>query len=136
MDLTGKIIAELPERSGVSNSTGKPWKVKSYVIETLDTQYPRRMCFEVFGEDKINSLGITSGRILKVYFDIDARQYKDNWYNTIRAWKVEEPQGVQPTPPTQAVSPVQPQQQAANPAQPLPQATYNGASTTPDELPF
>ena len=51
MELSGKVIAVLDPRSGVSK-TGNPWMVQEYVIETHD-QYPRKMCFDVFGEDKI-----------------------------------------------------------------------------------
>ena len=38
MELQGKVIAEMPEKSGTS-ARGE-WKVKEYVIETHD-QYPR-----------------------------------------------------------------------------------------------
>ena len=53
MELTGKVIAVLEARSGISKSSGNPWKMQDYVIETNE-QFPRRMCFNVFGEDKIN----------------------------------------------------------------------------------
>ena len=45
MELQGKVIAVLPERSGVS-ARGE-WKSQDYVIETHD-QYPRKMAFVVF----------------------------------------------------------------------------------------
>ena len=51
MELAGKVIAVLEPRGGVSK-TGNEWKVQEYVIETHD-QYPRKMCFDVFGADKI-----------------------------------------------------------------------------------
>ena len=51
MELAGKVIAVLEPRGGVSKN-GNEWKVQEYVIETHD-QYPRRMCFDVFGADKI-----------------------------------------------------------------------------------
>lgn len=87
MELSGKVIAVLEARSGISK-TGNPWKVQEYVIETHD-QYPRRMCFDVFGEDKINQFKIQLGEELNVSFDVDAREYQGRWYNSIRAWKVE-----------------------------------------------
>ena len=46
MEITGKIIAVLPERGGVSQRTGSEWKVQEYVLETQE-QYPRKMCFDV-----------------------------------------------------------------------------------------
>ena len=84
MEFSGKVIAILPARTGVSKSTGNEWKVQSYVVENHD-QYPRRMCFEVFGGDKIDQFNIQMGEELNVSFDIDARQWNDKWFNTIRA---------------------------------------------------
>ena len=88
MEFTGKVIAILPPRGGVSKSTGNEWKVQEYVIENHD-QYPRKMCFDVFGADKIAQFNIQMGEELTVSFDIDARQWQDRWFNSIRAWKVE-----------------------------------------------
>ena len=88
MELTGKVIAVLDARSGISKSSGNPWKMQDYVIETNE-QYPRRMCFNVFGEDKINQFNIQVGEEITVSFDINAREYQGRWFNDIRAWKVE-----------------------------------------------
>lgn len=87
MEFTGKIIAILQPRSGTSKN-GNEWKVQEYVIENHD-QYPRKMCFDVFGADKIEQFNIQMGEELTVSFDIDARQWQDRWFNSIRAWKVE-----------------------------------------------
>ena len=89
MELSGKVIAVLEPRGGVSK-TGNPWKVQEYVIETHD-QYPRKMCFDIFGEDKINQFNIQIGEEITVSFDIDAREWQGRWFNSIRAWKVERP---------------------------------------------
>ena len=87
MEFTGKIIAILQPRGGTSKA-GNEWKVQEYVIENHD-QYPRKMCFDVFGADKIEQFNIQMGEELTVSFDIDARQWQDRWFNSIRAWKVE-----------------------------------------------
>ncbi len=100
MELAGKVIAVLDPRSGTSKS-GNEWKVQQYVIETHD-QYPRRMCFDVFGADKIQQFNIQAGEELNVFFDIDAHEWQGRWYNSIRAWKVERqnaPQPMTPEPP-------------------------------------
>ena len=87
MELAGKVIAVLEPRGGVSKN-GNEWKVQEYVIETHD-QYPRRMCFDVFGADKIQQFNIQVGEELNVFFDIAAREWQGRWFNSIRAWKVE-----------------------------------------------
>lgn len=88
MDLSGKIIAVLPEKSGVSQRTGSDWKVQEYVIETHDN-FPRKMCFSIFGADKIAQFALKSGDEVTVSFDIDAHEYNGRWFNSIRAWKVD-----------------------------------------------
>ena len=88
MEFTGKIIAILPPRGGVSRTSGNEWKSQEFVIENHD-QYPRKMCFDVFGADKIEHFNIQMGEELTVSFDVDARQWQDRWFNSIRAWKVE-----------------------------------------------
>lgn len=89
MELEGKVIAVLAPKEGTSRA-GNPWKAQEYVIETVE-QYPKKMCFELFGNDRINQYAdiLQVGNSVKVSFDIDARQWNDRWFNSIRAWKVE-----------------------------------------------
>ncbi len=100
-EISGKIIAVLDKRNGISASTNTPWSVQQYVIETHE-QYPKKLCFDVFGEDKINQFNIQIGEELTVYFDINAREYQGRWYNSFRAWKVERTTS-QPSIPAQPV---------------------------------
>ena len=127
MELAGKVIAVLEPRGGVSKS-GNEWKVQEYVIETHD-QYPRRMCFDVFGADKIQQFNIQVGEELNVFFDIDAREWQGRWFNSIRAWKVERVSAAQQKmPPMDAPFPPM----NAAPAAPVDFA----ASDEKDDLPF
>lgn len=87
MDLQGKIIAALPERGGESARSGQPWKAQSFVVETHDS-YPRRMVFDVFGEDRLKRFNIKVGQEVTVSFDIDAHEYNGRWFNNIRAYDV------------------------------------------------
>ena len=126
MELAGKVIAVLEPRGGVSKN-GTEWKVQEYVIETHD-QYPRRMCFDVFGADKIQQFNIQVGEELNVFFDIDAREWQGRWFNSIRAWKVERVGAAQQMPPMDAPFPPM----NAAPAAPVDFA----ASDEKDDLPF
>ena len=60
MDLTGKIIAVMPAQSGVSQRTGNTWMTQQYVLE-VPGMYPKKMVFEVFGEDKIKKFNVQQG---------------------------------------------------------------------------
>ena len=88
MEISGKIIFAGEPRGGVSKRTGNSWKMQSFVVETIE-QYPRKCCFDVFGEDKLKEFNIQVGEVMKVYFDVDASEYDGRWFNNIRAWKVE-----------------------------------------------
>lgn len=85
MELQGKVIAVMPERSGVSQRG--EWKSQDYVIETHDA-YPRKMVFGVFGADRISRFNIQIGQEVTVSFDIDAHEYQGRWFNNIRAFDV------------------------------------------------
>lgn len=87
MEQTGKIIKVLPLKSGISQATNKEWKSQEYVLIIDDVNYPKHICFSVFG-DKVDEFAIKEGEDLTVYFNIDAKEYKGRWYNSIQAWKV------------------------------------------------
>ena len=70
MEITGKIIQVLPEVGGVSKA-GNEWKKQEYVLETHD-QYPKKVCFQIFGADKIAQAAIQPGEELTVSFDMTA----------------------------------------------------------------
>ena len=57
MEIKGIIIKSLDMQSGVSKAKGTPWMSQTYIIETPES-YPRKVAFEVFGEDKIKSMNI------------------------------------------------------------------------------
>ena len=131
MEFTGKIIAVLEARGGVSSRTGNPWKTQDYVIEETMGQFPKRMAFNVFGEENISRFNIQVGQELTVSFDINAREYNGRWYNDIRVWNV--------APAAQAVA--QPIAAAAQPSAPVAQSALAASSFTQaaddsSDLPF
>lgn len=127
MEIIGKAIAALPVKSGVSQRTGEQWQSREYVIETQE-QYPKRMCFEVFGIDKLKEFNIRNNDLIKVHFDISAREYNGKWYNSIRAWKVEH---VNPDGSVVGSTAAVPVAQAQAPAAPAP-----ATQESEEDLPF
>ncbi|MBP5641868.1 MAG: DUF3127 domain-containing protein [Paludibacteraceae bacterium] len=117
MEIAGKIIQVLPAQEGVSKSTGNPWKLQSYILETLD-QYPRRVCFEIFGEDRIKNNPCNVDDTVTVSFDLESREFNGRWYTSVRAWRVQ--QGIvsddQPAAPGAPAAPAAPAATAAEPA--------------------
>ena len=88
MEVVGKIIQVLPAQEGVGRN-GNPWRVQPYVLETLD-QYPRKVHFEVFGEDRIKQNPCEMDQLVTVSFDIESREFNGRWYTSIRAWKIQQ----------------------------------------------
>ncbi len=129
MELQGKVIAVLPARSGVS-ARGE-WKSQSFVIETHDN-FPRKMAFDVLGEERLTRFNIQLGQEVNVSFDIDAHEYNGRWFNNIRAFDVRlvAPNTVSAAPAAQA-APAAPQQPANTPFPPQPEQ-----SNSDDDLPF
>lgn len=136
MEITGKIIAALEPRGGVSQRTGNSWKTQEFVIETNE-QYPKRCVFNVFGEDKLQQYNIEVGKEYTVSFDINAREWNGRWFNDVRAWNV--------VPATAAAQAMPPMAEPALAAAPMPAAApaaqadpfaaaAQGEST--DDLPF
>lgn len=90
----GKIIAIGEKRQGTSSNGN--WAVQEYTIQEETEQYPMKMTFEVFGEEKINTFAIKEGESLTIHFRMDSKEYNGRNYNTIRAWKVEREAQEQP----------------------------------------
>ena len=135
MEFTGRIIKALDQRTGVSSRTGNPWKMQDFVIEETMGQFPKRMVFNVFGEDNLNRFNLQEGQEVTVSFDINAREYNGRWYNDVRAWNVVAATPAAPI----AAQPANAQPQAA-PFPPADQApAQNAFESAPDDssdLPF
>jgi hypothetical protein len=86
MELEGKIIQLLPEQSGEGrNGT---WRKKEYVLETQD-QYPKKVCFNLWG-DKIDQNPVKEGDAVKLFFDVESREFNGRWYTDVKGWKIEQ----------------------------------------------
>ena len=130
MEIIGKAIAALSVKSGVSQRSGEQWQSREYVIETQE-QYPKKMCFEVFGTDKLKEFNIRNNDLIKVYFDISAREYNGRWYNSIRAWKVEHV-----NPDGSAVGATATPAAATAPQAPAPAVAATTTHASDEDLPF
>ena len=84
-EITGKIIAVLPTKSGTS-ARGTQWSSQTAVIETHE-QYPKRVAFDVLGE-RIAEFNLQVGEEVTVSFDINAREFNGKWFNSVNAWQV------------------------------------------------
>lgn len=126
MEISGKIIAVLPEQGGISKS-GSEWKKQEYVLETHE-QYPKKICFQLFGSDRIEQAAIREGEELVVSVDIESREYQGRWYTNINAWKVDRPSSAG-APPASSAPP-------APASAPQYLTSESSSSNEKDDLPF
>ena len=137
MEVVGKIIQVLPVQEGVGRN-GNPWKVQPYVLETLD-QYPRKVHFEVFGEDRIKQNPCEIDQLVTVSFDIESREFNGRWYTSIRAWRIQQGDTTQAAAGPVAAAPAQAAPVAA-PVEAAPEANIDpfnaSAGEGTSDLPF
>lgn len=125
MEITGKLIKILPPVTG--NSANGQWKKQSFVIEYASGQFPKKVCFQVWG-DKINMANLVEGEDIHVFFEPESREYNNNWYTDLRVWKLEALQNQNPTSmPPKNVAPAPTEE---------PPFINDSNSQTDDDLPF
>ena len=85
LKLSGKVVNILEEQSGEGKNG--PWRKRDFILETKG-KYPKKVCITQWG-DNIDQQSVEEGAEVTVYFDIQSREYKGNWYTDVKAWKVE-----------------------------------------------
>jgi len=88
LKLKGKIVKILEAESGTSKA-GKSWIKQNFVIDTGATYNPE-VCFEVFGQEKVDNLQKYNkvGQEVEVSFNISSREYNGKYFHNLSAWKV------------------------------------------------
>ena len=106
MEITGRIIFDLPEQNGTSKA-GNAWRKKEYVLETEDT-YPKKVHFDFFG-DRVEQFPLKVGQRIKLSFDIESREYNAGTQASA-AGALKTPTKQLPQPPQPRPTPSLPQQ--------------------------
>lgn len=99
MEITGRIIVDIPLQEGVSKA-GNPWKKKEWVMETVNTAYPRKVKFHLFG-DRADNIHMEIGKVYTLTFEIESREFNGRWYTDIAglsAVEVQETVGISTAP--------------------------------------
>lgn len=116
--INGKITNVLPPRRGTSKA-GNEWVSQDFVIESENEE---RICFNMFGEDKIKESGLRVGSIASVTCKIESKEWNGKWFTSVSCVNCIV-QGATQQPP-QVQVPQQPKTQNVS------------SQTTADELPF
>lgn len=74
-----KLIEKLAVESGVTKS-GKDWKKQLFVVEEVDTQYPKMIAMTAWNDtvDKLEAK--KEGTLVNCGFRLESREYNGRWY--------------------------------------------------------
>lgn len=135
MDIKGKIIQKMELQSGVSKA-GREWKKQEYVMETVDTAYPRQVKFDFFGE-RADQYPLEVGDVITLSYDIESREFNGRWYTDIRGFKaVKEDPNMAPAPQVPGEAAPAPPADAGMGVPPPVDASSFTDGGTGDDLPF
>ena len=88
LSIKGRLIKKLSVESGTSKA-GNEWKKQSFVLDT-GAQYNPEICFQLFGEEKIELLNAyNEGDQIEVSFNLSSREYNERYFHNVDAWRIE-----------------------------------------------
>ena len=89
MEFTGFLVGRVADRSG--NGTNGPWRIGSYLLQTVERE-PKRMVVDVSDGQwqRCAQWDALIGKNVTIQFDIEAREWQNKWYNTLRGWMIKE----------------------------------------------
>ncbi|MEE2953621.1 MAG: DUF3127 domain-containing protein [Bacteroidota bacterium] len=88
LSIKGKLSTKLSVESGTSKA-GKEWKKQSFVLNT-GAQYRPEICFQMFGEEKMEILNkFSEGDEIEVFFNLSSQEYNGRYFHNIDAWRIE-----------------------------------------------
>lgn len=119
--INGKITNALPPRRGTSKA-GNEWVSQDFVIETENEE---KICFNVFGEDKIKESGLRVGATASVTCKVESKEWNGKWFTSVSCVSCIVQGATQQTP-----------QQPKHQPQPAPFGSATSNSTSIDALPF
>jgi hypothetical protein len=116
-EITGKIYAILPSQSGQGQNGN--WVKQQFVIETASDRFPKKICFIAWNDRAELVSQMKEGDEVKVFFDLESREYNGRWYTDAKAWKIESA-GDATTETSKAVTASSPDEMPPPPADDLP----------------
>lgn len=119
--INGKITNALPPRRGTSKA-GNEWVSQDFVIEIENEE---KICFNVFGEEKIKESGLRVGAIASVTCKVESKEWNGKWFTSVSCVNCI----------VQGATQQAPQQPKPLP-QPAPFGSATSNSTSVDSLPF
>tara|TARA_B100000965_G_scaffold401596_1_gene425791 strand:- start:74 stop:397 length:324 start_codon:yes stop_codon:yes gene_type:complete len=81
-------LTKINNIENIVNKEGKKWVKQTFVINT-GSQYNNEICFQLFGEDKIQLISqLQTGDQVEVFFNVSSKEYNNRYYHNIDAWRI------------------------------------------------
>tara|TARA_R110001583_G_scaffold114132_3_gene264597 strand:- start:3180 stop:3542 length:363 start_codon:yes stop_codon:yes gene_type:complete len=93
LSIIGSIKKILPIEKGTAKASGKEWQKQSFIVANNEGYEGKEKiyCFEVFGQEKVENLTKyqKEGDNVKVSFNITTNEWKDKYFTSLSAWRIE-----------------------------------------------
>lgn len=97
LSIKGNLI-KINNIENIEGKEGKKWTKQTFVLDT-GAQYNNHICFQLFGEDKIQLIkDINKGDFIEVFFNVSSKEFNNRYFHNIDAWKIVK--SVNDTPPS------------------------------------
>ena len=88
IQLIGTIVRVLPMQSGTKRDGGE-WQKQEYLLSVEGERYEKKVCFQIFGSEKIALMKLQENERVCVHLEIRANEYNGKFYNSIDCWRVD-----------------------------------------------
>lgn len=85
MEVQGKVV-QICEPQKFNGRNGEFTKY-GFVVETAG-QYPKKIHFQVFGDERWNDMAIKDNEEIVVSFDVASREWQGKWFTSCDAWRI------------------------------------------------
>lgn len=86
LEITATLVQVMPEQTGQGQKGA--WNKQEFIVQTINDRYPRKICFSVWGDKTSLLKDLTPGTPIKVFFNLESREYQGRWYTEARAWQI------------------------------------------------
>ena len=67
------------------NKQGQPWRKMTAIFDIMG-DHPKTIAFDAMNSTCESVLTLVAGRLYRVCFDLDSREFNGKWYTNARAW--------------------------------------------------
>lgn len=96
LEVKGTITKVLDKVTGTKKDNTGDWVKQSFLIDTKE-QYNNILCFEVFGDEKVENLNKYNkvGDEVTVAFNVNTNEWQGKYFTSLSAWTIKKVDSVE-----------------------------------------